>query len=1128
MSKSLISGKALAIQLGREQSRIALVSANGDILHSVVVPTPAGAVEDGAIRNQEAVRKMLKAATAAKEFKNTRKAVFVMSTSQVITETVAVPELPEQKLEKLLMANADMYFPVDMKEYQMVWQPIGTKTRENGMTELMVQLWAVPLALVTRYYTVANASGLSVEAVDFVGNSVATAVGASFTAPAKSKAKAKKQFSLNMEISFKKKEAESVEPVMPESGPVPATELYISMDPDLLGMTFVQQGQVVMQRFVPCGTDPTAHLDELSMMVEYFRSMDVGRGSEITASAMGALADDRDLIFELSDILGLDVIRFASGKDPKWVIPAAAVRTAKDFGVPSMNKAAAARKQMGAELWQYVLVLAGGAVLVGVILLTLSSRLVWNAEIKGLENTQQSLSIQAAKSNGFADNYKQYSALYDGYKNDWEIMFNSLRTYNDNLVLLLQELEEILPDKTSVTQLQIGMDAMNVTLASDNKEEAAYVILALRSLQYADFVGVTNLQGGGKGPAKTYGPRDEVEEAPTEGDDPQARQGEQNTIAGIISQELNQDELMALATSMTTEQFTLLEQAYGKTPTTKYASLAKLQEDKNVSASFTHRSEAINEMFTTNPFAVNHFITELEKDQHRDESIIFLIVLEELLIMDDEGKLPAGGLDSAAGMQAYADILVQILTKNEENLEAAEKLFTMDPYLESTYLHYLETEMSIREPETLPYMNLDAVVEDLMAGSFDTGDAELDQKLNSLISQEAWDMMDQMNSEAEMEALLSKYLTTGTTGNKVMDALINEYMATGSTGSAQMDAIIKDKLGNQTLDQQLGQMMQEYLEKGTTGNKAVDEMIVAYLTTGTTGNEQMDKVIASYLGAGKLDEQMMDMLEDYFSKGTTGNSVMDNLIKKYLTDGATGNKKLDEMIEGYIASGALETIVGDLVKKYLAEGTTGNTVLDSMISKYLNTGTTGNKALDKLIENYVNGGKVDAELANLIQKFFNDGTTGNKALDSLIEKYLTTGSTGNTAVDKVILNYINAGYLNAQMLTLLKKYLSTGTTGNTVVDKLLNIYIKTGTTGNAQIDKIIKDYLSGINLGTGTGSGTGTGIGGGIGGGMGQAQDTRVFYTVALQYKQELLTAELARKGLDSSLMVEKVEVVLK
>ena len=1124
MSKSLISGKALAIQLGREQTRIALVSANGDVLHSAVVPTPAGAVEDGAIRNQEAVRKMLKAATAAKEFKNTRKAVFVMATSQVITETVTVPELPEQKLEKLLLANADMYFPVDMKEYQLVWQTVGTKTRENGMTEQMVQLWAVPLSLVTRYYTVANASGLSVEAVDFVGNSVATAVGASFTAPVKGKAKTKQKVSLNMEISFKKKETAPVAAVQAEDGVVPPTELYISLDPDLLGMTFVQQGQVMMQRFVPCGSDPLMHLDELSMMVEYFRSLDMGRGSEITASAMGALADDRDLIFELSDILGLDVIRYASGKDPRWVIPAAAARTARDFGVPTMNKAAAARKQMGAELWQYVLVLAGGAVLVGVILLTLSSRLVWNAEIKGLENTQQSLSIQAAKVNGYADNYKKYISSYEAYAADWNIVFDSLRTYNDNLVLMLKELEEVLPDKTSVLQLVINPDGngMTVSLASDSKEEAAYVIHRLRSLQYANFAGVTNLQGGGKGPVQTYGPRDEEEAAPTEGSNPESRQGE-NTIAGIISQELNQEELMALATTMTPEQFTLLEQAYGKTPATKYPTLEKLRQDPNVSASFTHRSDAISEMFSTNPFAVNHFITELENDQRREESIIFLIVVEELLIMEEEGKLPAGGLDSAEGMQAYSDILIHILTKNETNLEAAEKLFTMDPYLESTYLHYLETEMSLREPETLPYLNMDAVLEDLMAGSFNTGDPELDKKLNSLISQEAWDMMEQMNSEEKMEGLLTKYLTEGTTGNQAMDALINEYMTTGTTGSAQLDAIIKDKLGDQALDQQLGQMMEEYLEKGTTGNKSVDDMIAAYLTTGTTGNEQMDKVIANYLGAGKLDEQMMDMLEAYFKDGTTGNAVMDNLIKKYLTEGTTGNQKLDDMINGYIASGALETIVGDLVKKYLADGTTGNTVLDGLISKYLNTGTTGNKALDKLIENYINGGKVDAELANLVQKFFNDGTTGIKALDSLIEKYLTEGSTGNTAVDKVILNYINAGYLDAQVLTLLKNYLGTGTTGNAVMDKLLNSYIKTGTTGNAQIDKIIKNYLSGINIGTGTGNGSG--IGGGTGTGTVVQQDNRIFYTVFLQYKQELLTAELQRKGLDRNLKVEKLEV---
>lgn len=1122
MSKSLISGKVLAVQLGREQSRIALVSGGAEVLHSVTVPTPAGAVEDGMIRNQEAVRKMLKTAVSAKEFKNTRKVVFCMATSQVISETVTVPDLPAQKMEKLLDANKDMYFPVDMKEYRMTWQVIGPKSREGSASEMIVQLWAVPEALTSKYYAVANACGLSVEAVDYYGNSVVTAAGASYSAPAK--AKAKKQLSLNTELSFGKKKKEEAAPaaaaVAVEDQQVPDTDLYISLDPDLLGMTFVQNGQVMMQRFVQCGSDPAAQLDELAMMLEYFRSLDMGRGSEINANAVGALSDDRDLLSDLSDMLGVTVNRFASDKDPRWVLCVAAARTARDFGIPSLNKAGAARKQMGAELWQYVLVLAGGAVLVGVVLLTLSSRLVWNAEIKGLENTQQNLSIQAQKTAGYADNYKTYSALYDSYSADWETLYKSLRTPNDNLVLILKELEEILPDLTSVVQLQIGMDNMTVTLASDNKEEAAYVIMALREMQYADVAAISNLQGGGKGPAKTYGPK--VEDAPTEGSS-RAGNGEQSSIASLISQELNQEELMALAVTMTPEQFTLLEQAYGKQPETKYESIQKLKDDKDVSASYTQRSDAVNEMFTTNPFAVNHFVDALEKDLDRDEPILYWYVLEEMIVLENEGKLPSGGMDTPEGMQAYADVLVYILTKNETNLAAAEALFATDEYLETTYLHYLEVEMSLREAETLPFLNLDNVLKDLMNGSFNTTDPELDGKLNSLISEDAWNMMDQMNTEEEMEALLGKYLTDGTTGNAAMDALINEYLTTGTTGSDQLDKIIKDKLGDQVLDEQLGQMMQDYLQNGTTGNDSVDELISAYLTTGTTGNDQMDAIIKNYLGAGELDEEMLKLLEAYLKDGTTGNSVMDNLIKKYLTEGTSGNKHLDELVEGYIASGEVEDIVGDLVENYLTDGTTGNEVLDAMIQKFLNTGTTGNKAMDKLIENYINGGNVDAELADLIQKYFNDGTTGNKVLDSIIEKYLTEGTTGNKTLDKVIVNYINAGHLDDKFKSLLNKFLSTGTTGNPVLDNMVKKYIKEGTTGNVRLDKMIKDYLAGINLGgIGTGTGTGTGTGGGNYGG---SVDTRIFFSVTLQYNEELIQAELARKGLDYSQKVQKVEV---
>ena len=49
MSKKLINGKILSIQLGREETRIVLVGKNSEILHGITVPTPAGAVEDGMI-----------------------------------------------------------------------------------------------------------------------------------------------------------------------------------------------------------------------------------------------------------------------------------------------------------------------------------------------------------------------------------------------------------------------------------------------------------------------------------------------------------------------------------------------------------------------------------------------------------------------------------------------------------------------------------------------------------------------------------------------------------------------------------------------------------------------------------------------------------------------------------------------------------------------------------------------------------------------------------------------------------------------------------------------------------------------------------------------------------------------
>lgn len=989
MSKCKITGKVLAVQLGRDETQIALMGKGSEILHSVVLSTPAGAVEDGMIRNPDAVRGMLKSALNVPEFKRVRQAVFTLSTSQVITETVTIPDLPVQKVEKLLQANVDTYFPVDMAEYQLVWQIIGPKNSDNGLKELAVQLWAVPTAMVSRYYHVANACGLSVEAIDYCGHSIATAVGASFARPGK--AKEHKKLNLNQEISFgRKKQEEAPAPaaasVATETRTIPGTHLHISLESDLIGMTFVQDGQVVHQRFVQCGANPAFQFGEVAMMVEYFRSLEFGRGSAISGTVSGTLALDKHLTDELADTLGIDLDLFEGESDPRWAMCAGAVRTTLDFGVPALNRPGKARKQVESQLWQYALVLLGGAVLVAVVLYTLSSRLVWNSEINSLESTKQTLTIQAQKSAGYADNYKKYASLYDSYSADWDTVFNSLRTYNDNLVLMLEELENTLPENSSVVNLQIAADGMTVQFACETKEEAAYLIMALRELQYADLTSISNLSGGGAGPATSYGPVDSGiadEDPPTEGSSFELTTEQLKTVISLVAAGVD-EEVMELAMNLTAEQVTQLVNAYGTQPETSYESLAALKEANDVT--FTQRSNAADKLLTENVITMKRFVELLYEDSKSDPSLLVTPFLKHCnktgnsdIVLWMLEWLSEGTVEDTDTALEYYQRSVDIIIHDEALLTCAEELFCTDSSMEQWYIYYLEVEMGLREELVFPYLNMDKVVEDLLTGGFNTGDAELDEKLNGIISDDVWELLDQLKNagsddptlpggftEEELMDLLNKYLTEGTTGNEILDALItnliNNYITTGSTGYAQLDKLIEEYLKN------IG------------------------------GDDPSDPT----LPGGFTEAEIAELVEKYLTTGTTGNDVLDGLVEKYLKTGTTGNDVLDGLIEDYLSSTAGKAMIEKLVQKYINSGTTGVDLLDQLIYKYSTTGTTGNAVLDALIKEYLN---------KYLNDYINGGNTNGDDLSNLIGSLLggNTG-TGTTVTDTRIFFTVTLSY----------------------------------------------------------------------------------------------------------------------
>lgn len=475
MSKQKLSGRALVVQITEREIRIAQMTLGSDtISEQVILPTPPNAVEDGQLVGLDALHDAMEPVLRQGLFRRCRKVVFSLCSTQVISESVTVPAVKkQQRLGQMLLANMDEYFPIDPGEYQLSWESVGVEAREDAR-HLRVQLWAVPRAMLHRYYALANSMGLSVAAVDFCGHSHATAVDADFALP-----------------KHAKSSADTDDGVC----------LYINAESELLLLTFVHNGQVKLQRLLQRGYSQQDDLNEAGIVLDYFSAMP-GRARLTSAVLSGGQAKEAGLAPALASLLNVPVEMAETDYGAQWLLCQGAALTALDFGDPELNHITGARAPIN-RAWQYGLVFLGGAALTASVLLLLTSRLSWSTELDGLRAQQDRLTALAQQNAGCAENYHNYSSMYDAYSADWDNVFDSVRTYNDNLELVLGELEAKLPKKSTVTALSTTELCLAAQVAFQNKEDAAYFLVALRDVPFMTLNTVSSLTIG---PREAYSP----------------------------------------------------------------------------------------------------------------------------------------------------------------------------------------------------------------------------------------------------------------------------------------------------------------------------------------------------------------------------------------------------------------------------------------------------------------------------------------------------------------------------------------------------------------------------------------------------------------------------------------------
>lgn len=475
MSKQRLSGRALVVQITEREIRIAQMTLGSDaISEQVILPTPPNAVEDGQLVGLDALHDAMEPVLRQGLFRRCRKVVFSLCSTQVISESVTVPAVKkQQRLGQMLLANMDEYFPIDPGEYQLSWESVGVEAREDARL-LRVQLWAVPRAMLQRYYALANSMGLSVSAVDFCGHSHATAVDADFALP-----------------KHAKSSADTDDGVC----------LYINAESELLLLTFVYNGQVKLQRLLQRGYSQQDDLNEAGIVLDYFSAMP-GRARLTSAVLSGGQGKEAGLAPALASLLNVPVEMAETDFGAQWLLCQGAALTALDFGDPELNHITGARAPIN-RAWQYGLVFLGGAALTASVLLLLTSRLSWSTELDGLRAQQDRLTALAQQNAGCAENYHNYSSMYDAYSADWDTVFDSVRTYNDNLELVLGELEAKLPKKSTVTALSTTELCLAAQVAFQSKEDAAYFLVALRDVPFMTLNTVSSLTIG---PREAYSP----------------------------------------------------------------------------------------------------------------------------------------------------------------------------------------------------------------------------------------------------------------------------------------------------------------------------------------------------------------------------------------------------------------------------------------------------------------------------------------------------------------------------------------------------------------------------------------------------------------------------------------------
>jgi type IV pilus assembly protein PilM len=503
-----MAGKVISIEIGSALTKVALLdykAKNTKVYSSFVFDTPEGAVEDGYVKNTEEFVETLAAKLASNQITEKR-VVFTISSSKIANREVTLPLVSRDKIMSMIKANASDYFPVDIKNYHLsytVLERISTKEAK----QMKLLLLAVPLDLLESYFDLARTMNLSLQSIDYAGNSIfqitrnlkrnetnvsihinekntiisimengVLALQRSISYGADSaletlmsidKYRYDEEFTREKALQLLLTE-QMINTVMPESEDVAYSESDLSEEErDRAEITeslryLIGNITRVMDYYLTKSQSAKIDMIYLSGIGAEFKglrelfSFEIGSTVKVITAVDGVAYEPTDPMMALSIML----VAVGAAKNPMGLMPT-------EFSTKKVKKVSLA---------------IPATVLVAGVVISIAMFAYGQISYTVEKSTRDSLQKEL-------DDMQQYVQLKERYDNGTEVyngvmeMYGQSENMNQYLVAFIDELEEKMPDSFVAVSFNATEDGVNMGVTVDSLTEAARVIQQLRTFE---------------------------------------------------------------------------------------------------------------------------------------------------------------------------------------------------------------------------------------------------------------------------------------------------------------------------------------------------------------------------------------------------------------------------------------------------------------------------------------------------------------------------------------------------------------------------------------------------------------------------------------------------------------------